>query len=184
MNCWLNSFKNVPRDSKGDGEPYHIVPNIPIPRNWKNFLRRPENKAEMFRLVREFVKAPIPGKRKKVPCTLDDDIAARPLTVRTINIVPCSHEKVDICNMLHAKDVAIQRLSSILLKATDTDIVVVCLSLFTENIYVEFGMPKNLRLLLIHEIHSSLGPTHCRSLSFFYSLTGCDAMQRLLVSER
>ena len=51
--------------------------------------------------------------------------------------------RTDTRIMLHAKDAVIQDLSSILLKATDTDIVVVCLSLFTktgaENIWSSTG---------------------------------------------
>lgn len=76
--------------------------------------------------------------------------------------------------MQYAKDVAMQGLSSILLKAFDTGIVVIHLFLLTEKIWVEYGMPKNLRLLHIHEMHASFGPTRHRNLPFFYLLTGCD----------
>ena len=69
--------------------------------------------------------------------------------------------------------------SSILLKATDTDIVVICLSLFdqigADNLWIEFGTSRNLRLLPIHDIYKSLGPDRCKGLPFFHALTGCDA---------
>lgn len=54
---FVNSLKNVTRDSEGDGERYNTVSNIPIYRNLKNFMGKPEKKAELFRLVRKFVKA-------------------------------------------------------------------------------------------------------------------------------
>ena len=52
----------------------------------------------------------------------------------------------DVC-----KNSAMQGLSIFLLKASDKTDVVICLSPFTEigteNIGVDYGMPKNLRLL-------------------------------------
>lgn len=52
--------------------------------------------------------------------------------------------------MLHAKSAAMQDLSSILFKATDTDIVIACLSLFNEigaeNIWSSTGRLKSLGL--------------------------------------
>ena len=98
------------------------------------------NKAELFRLVTEFMKALIPMKGKQATCTLDNNIVACHSTVQA-NEVPCSHEKLNICIMVYGKDATMQDLSSILLKATDMDIVAICISLFTDigpkNIQVE-----------------------------------------------
>ena len=55
-----------------------------------------------------------------------------------------------------------------------------CLSLFNdigaEELYVEYGTAKNLRILSIHKIYRSLGPSRCRGLLFFYGLTGVDSI--------
>lgn len=71
--------------------------------------------------------------------------------------------------MLHLKDATIQDLSSILLKATNTDIVGICAFLL-------YKTSKHLCLLSIHKVHASLGPKHCRDFpfSFFQLLTGRD----------
>ena len=75
---------------------------------------------------------------------------------------------------MHARDAALAGHRSILIKASDIDIVVICVSLFSEigaeEFYVHYGTSKNLRLLPIHEIHRSLGPRRCRGLLFFYEL--------------
>ena len=63
------------------------------------------------------------------------------------------------------------------LKASDTDMIVICLSLITEieakNIWAEYGTSKSLRLLPIHKIQASLDSTRWRFLPFFLSLTEC-----------
>ena len=96
VHYFVNIIKNVTRVSRGDGGRYHFAPNTPILRNWK--------------------------KAEQVTCPLDDNIVGRRLTVKTVDIAPCSHEEVDKRMILHA----IQELSSILLKATYTDIAVIC----------------------------------------------------------
>ena len=78
--------------------------------------------------------------------------------------------------LLHARDAALADHRSILIKAGDIDIVVICVSLFSEigaeEFYVHYGTSKNLRLLPIHEIHFSLGlgPRRFRGLLLFYEL--------------
>ena len=80
---------------------------------------------------------------------------------------------------MYAEDSTMQGLSIFLLKASGTDVFVICLSLFiftkigAENISVEYGKSEKLHLLSIHEIHASLGPTRCRRLPFFHLFNGC-----------
>ena len=47
-------------------------------------------------------------------------------------VSPCTHEEVDTRIVLHARDAAESGHSSILIKASDIDIVVICVSLFDE----------------------------------------------------
>ena len=173
-----DSIKNVTRNNRGDGGRFHIVSTTPIPRNWKTFMRNSENKTELFRLIAKYAENIIPPPDKQFICTIDDKVVVCPPSVPTDNISPCTHEEVDTRILLHARDAVTRGFTSLLLKATDTDVVVVCLSLFEQIgakcIWIEFGTSRNLRLLPIHEIHKSLGPARCRGLPFFHALTGCD----------
>ena len=70
-------------------------------------------------------------------------------------------------------------MTKIILKATDTDIFVICQFLFidkgAEELWIEFGTAEKLRLFPIHDIHSSLGVSRSKGLLFFHSFTGCDS---------
>ena len=92
--------------------------------------------------------------------------------VQFINVMLCSHEDVNT-HLPHVKDTDMQDLSSILLGATDMDIVVIWLSVFieigAENIYVEYATYESSCLLPIHDIHASLGRTRCLGLQFMHS---------------
>ena len=155
------------------------MPNTPIPRKWKEFLRNSDNKAEMFRLVADYVSSLVIPEGKQVFCTQEERVVAFP-TATVDGVSPCTHEEVDTRIVLHARDAAESGHSSILIKASDIDIVVICVSLLdkigAEELYVEYGTSKNLRLLPIHEIKHSLGPRRCRGILFFYALTGGDAI--------
>ena len=173
------SIKGTTRVSRGIGGRYHIKPNTPIPRKWREFLRNSDNKTEMFRLVADYVSNLVIPEGKQIFCTKEDRVIAVP-TAPVDGVSPCSHEEVDTRIVLHARDAAQAGHSSILMKASDIDIVVICVSLFddigAEELFVEYGTSKNLRLLPIHEIKRSLGPRRCRGILYFYGLTGGDAI--------
>ena len=173
------SIKDVTRVGRGTGGRYHIMPNTPIPRKWKDFLRNSENKTEMFKLIAEYVSNLRIPEGKQVICTSEERALSLP-PAPVDDISPCEHEEVDTRILLHAKHAVCNGHSTILIKASDIDIVVICLSLFNdigaEELYVEYGTAKNLRILPIHKIHHSLGPTRCRGLLFFYGLTGVDSI--------
>ena len=75
--------------------------------------------------------------------------------------------------------IVLHGLTKIILKATDTDIFVICQFLFidkgAEELWIEFGTAEKLRLFPIHDIHSSLGVSRSKGLLFFHSFTGCDS---------
>lgn len=163
FNCYfVNSIKNITRVNRVDGGRYHFVPNTPIPRNWKKVIGSWKSKQNCLGFPQDSWSAY--STRRKTGF-----IVVHLSTVQTVNIEPCSHEEVDTRMMLHLKDAIIQDLSSILLKATNTDIVGICAFLL-------YKTSKHLCLLSIHKAHASLGPTHCRDFpfSFFQLFTGRD----------
>ena len=173
------SIKDVTRVGRVTGGRYHIMPNTPIPRKWKQFLRNSENKTEMFKLIAEYVSTLQIPDGKQVVCTSEEKALSFPPTP-VDDISPCAHEEVDTRILLHAKHAVHNGHTTILIKASDIDIVVISLSLFdeirAEKLFIEYGTAKNLRFLPIHEIRRSLGPSRCRGLLFFYGLTGVDSI--------
>ena len=153
------SIKDVTRVGRGTGGRYHIMPNTPIPRKWKQFLRNSENKTEMFKLIAEYVSTLQIPDGKQVVCTSEEKALSFPRTP-VDDISPCAHEEVDTRILLQAKHAVHNGHTTILIKASDIDIVVISLSLFdeigTEKLFIEYGTAKNLRFLPIHEIRRSL----------------------------
>ena len=64
----------------------------------------------------------------------------------------------------------------------DTDVVVLAISLFQslqiEDLWVEFGMIKHQRWLLIHEYATNLGESIRNGLRFWFAFTGALLAQR------
>ena len=67
-------------------------------------------------------------------------------------------------------------ISSILIIANDTDIIVLGISLEidAEKLWVSFGMGKKQRYISIHDICSRMSPHKAYALPAFHALTGCD----------
>ena len=80
--------------------------------------------------------------------------------------------------VLHLHDAALSCHRSIMITASDTDVLVIILSNFhripDSEIWMLFGVGKHQRYIAVHEIANSLGPVKCRSMSIFHALTGCD----------
>ena len=69
-------------------------------------------------------------------------------------------------------------MNSILIQATDTDVVVIAVSATTFlpncEIWIAFGHGSNLRYIPCHRISAKLGIDASRGLLFFHAFTGCD----------
>jgi hypothetical protein len=97
------------------------------------------------------------------------------------HISPCNHEEADSRIFLHAKDAAINGSNSIMIVSSDTDVVVIGISLFAqlevEQLWIAFGKGKDFRWvsISIHDIAKTLGP-RARTLPFFHAFSGCDTV--------
>ena len=73
---------------------------------------------------------------------------------------------------LHAKDAAVNGSDSIMIVSSDTDVVVIGISVFAqldvEQLWIAFGKGKDFRWIPIHDIAKTLGPT-ARALPFFHA---------------
>ena len=93
------------------------------------------------------------------------------------NLDTCHHEEADT---LHA---AMDGYKDIMIKANDTDIVVIAVSarqhlqdIGLQKMWVAFGQGANLRWIPIHDIMSAIGPEKSAGLLFFHAFSGCDTV--------
>ena len=96
----------------------------------------------------------------------------------TSRLSPCTHEEADTRLLLHAADAATDGCRRIMLRTVDTDVVVLCTSLFEQmnltELWILFGTGKTRRLIPAHTIAQTLGPQKAMSLLMFHAFTGCD----------
>ena len=93
----------------------------------------------------------------------------------------CIHEKADTRIFLHSKHAAADGNTTIIIKASDTDVLVIAVSVLpilqdlgVEKQWVAFGQGQNLKWIPIHDISPSIGPEKSKGLLFVYAFTGCD----------
>ena len=108
------------------------------------------------------------------------------LSNRSINLdglSPCNHEEADSRIFTHALHAAKQQMTSVLIKACDTDVLVVAVSVFAtlqdtgmEMLWVEFGQGQFIKWLPIHDMVANLGPDKCSGMLFVHAFTGCDIL--------
>ena len=79
-------------------------------------------------------------------------------------VSPCSHEEADTRIFVHARHAA-QEGSKSVLKASDTDILVIAISAMPtlqaiglQQLWVAFVQGRNMRWIPVHELYRSVGP--------------------------
>ena len=89
-------------------------------------------------------------------------------------IAPCDHEEADTCIFVHARHVVEEGSKVLMVKASDTDILVIALSVLPHlqqigllQLWVGFGQGCNLRWFPIHDLYLSIGPEKSKGMPFF-----------------
>ena len=180
-----NSLKEQVRLARGEGTRRRVLDNTSIPKNWSNFLHNNVNKRELFCFLSERIsKISIPDKKiyttylnyvlsstNGVPDESDDEID------------PCNHEEADTRMLLHAIHAARQGHNKVVLRTVDTDVLVLTIvqiqSLHLSEVWLEFGAGKHYRVIPVHSIAMTIGPTKASALPFYHALTGCDTTSAL-----
>lgn len=173
-----NSLKQGTRDMRGHGVRRRVVGHGTVPGNWQSFLRRSENKAELFAFLAKHVEALfIPG--KQLISTFSEDVISSTALDKD-GLAPCKHEEGDTRVILHAAHAAMTGHKRIMIRTVDTDIVILCISNVTkldvEELWVAFGVGKHLRYIPAHTTAISLSANICTGLPFFHAITGCDTV--------
>lgn len=90
----------------------------------------------------------------------------------------CSHEEADTRLLLHCLHAGENGSNTVAIRTVDTDVVVLAIAFFSKlqlkELWIHFGVGKNVRLLAIHELSSVFGPDKSAALPVFHSMTGCD----------
>ena len=85
-------------------------------------------------------------------------------TVSLLELYNCSHEEADTRLFVHARYAAEQCSKSIMIKASDTNVLVTGLSVFPtlqsmglQQLWLAFGQGQNLRWIGIHNLYNNVG---------------------------
>ena len=85
---------------------------------------------------------------------------------------------------VHARHAAQEGSKSLLVKASDTDIIVIAISVMPtlqaiclqQQLWIAFGQGRNMRWIPAHELYRSIGPKKGRGITIFHAITGCDVV--------
>ena len=171
-----NSLKSSTREIRGSGIHKRVTPSTTMPSNWQAFLRDSQNKEELFKYLAECTAA-LQLEGKVIVTTYGDDVlSGGPLEMESL--APCNHEEADTRLFLHVSHAVHNGNGKIMIRSTDTDVVVLAITLFeqihAQELWVAMGTAKQLRYIPVHKVHASLGPDQSKALAFFHAFTGCD----------
>lgn len=100
-----------------------------------------------------------------------------------INRSRCNHEEADTRIFVHAKSIAQEGSTSVLIKENDTDVVVIAVSCMLplkeaglEQLWIVFGQGVHTSWIPVHDLFEAIGPSKANALPFFHAFTGCDVV--------
>ena len=166
------SLKGITRLKRGEGVRRKVTSSSITPSNWKGFLRSSENKTELFRFLSAEIFSLSNG---RIICGYDDTVTSTH-DEDTALLSPTDHEEADTRVFLHVKDMVSKGFRRVMVRTTDTDVLVLAISLFSElnidELWLDFGTAKQRTFLPVHRM--ALDPIRRAGLRFFYCFTGCD----------
>ena len=176
-----SSLKNQTRLSRGKGVRRRVEPNVKAPRNWKAFLRESQNKTELFAFLADRI-SQSDDLENTVVVTKKEDVVSNKAINRDA-VTPCTHEEANTRLFVHARSVTLEGAKSVIVKANDTDVVVIAVSVMPSLrdlglnfLWVTFGKGLKLRWIPVHQLVNAIGPLRSSGLPFFHALTGCDVV--------
>ena len=114
---------------------------------------------------------------KQIVSTCHENVVCSSGDVSLRNLAPCTQEEADTRLLLLAADCVKQEHSIIIIRTSDTNVVVLAISLSQQlgakELWTSFGTEKHFRYIAIHDIASKLGPDKCKALPVFHAMTGC-----------
>ena len=131
-----SSLKSETRSKRGQGIRRRVTGTSKTPGNWQSFLRDASNKTELLHFLAEMCEAEITS---TVIITKGEHAISN--TRKSLDAVsPCCHEEADTRIFVHAMDATIDGRKSIIIKANDTDVLVIAISVLPS--LQEIGLEK------------------------------------------
>lgn len=126
-----DSLKCETRRKRGIGSRRKVTDNTRPPKSWNSCLRCNENKTELFGFLAErIVSATITTEATIVVTKEEKVVSNRALDTEFVS--PCNHEEADTRLFLHARHAALGGSRSINIVSSDTDVVVIGVSVFED----------------------------------------------------
>lgn len=174
-----SSLKAEISSKRGRGVRRRVTRGGKIPSNWRNFLRENDNKAELFNfLADKITRVATPN---VVIVTKEEDAVSN-RTINLAGVAPCSHEEADTRVFVHARHAIEAGRKVIMVKASDTDVVVIAVSVLQalqeldlQQLWVAFGQGQNLRWVPVHDLCCTLAEKS-KGMLFFHAFTGCNVV--------
>ena len=136
------NLKTSTRQKRGHGQQRKVSPSAHIPSDWKEFLRNDANKQDLFAfLAKEIEKCKVSGKQIVSTCHENVVCSSGDISLRNLT---------DTRLLLHAADCVKQEHSTIIIRTSDTDVVVLAISLSQQlgakEMWTLFGTGKTLQV--------------------------------------
>ena len=159
------------------GQRRQVTMSTRIPTDWKCFLRNDENKNELFLLLASYVVSMVIPDDKEPYTTSGESVLS---STNRMNLTPCTHEEADTRPMVHVLDASCCGHQGIMIRTSDTDVVVLAVSIVSRipavELWVAYGTGKHLQNIAVHIIAAALGRERAFALSMFHALSGCDTV--------
>ncbi len=176
-------LKSETRSKREKGVRRRVEGTSRTPNNWKSFLRDDMNKTELFLILADRIKDM--DNASSIIVTKGEDAVCNTARDRS-GLSPCRHVEADTRLFVHTKDAVLEGYKTVIIKANDTDVVVIAVSVFSSleelgllKLWVAYGQGANARWIPIHDIVSAMGPRNqVRCLFLSPPSLGCDVNLR------
>ena len=122
------TLKGEARMRRGQGMRRRVTGTSKTPTNLRSFLRDDDNKTELFQFLVDTICQTQTTSTiivTKEACVICND------NQKSLEAVsPCPHEETDTRIFVHARDAAIEGSKALVIKANDTDIVIIAVSVY------------------------------------------------------
>ncbi len=154
-----DSLKSHVRQRRGGGLALRVSGNTLLPRNWANFLRVDSNKTGLFTYLASEIKS-CTGPEGKSLLSTDGETVVSASEIDVSAIDHCTHEEADYRMLLHASHAYQQGYRRIIIRATDTDVLVLAVAVASVldgcELWLAFGHGVKFRNIPAHVIAANL----------------------------
>lgn len=150
--------------------------DVPLPKNWTNFLSLADNKADLANFLSEQLCAQAPDKEVVVAGGFREELEVRSSKATTeLTNLRANHEEADTRLVLHAVH---SQFNTVVVSSRDTDVLALLVSHFPraqcEHLWMLSGTTKKPRYIPIATVFNNLPRDSAPALLPFHALTGCD----------